>query len=250
MRSYYIVSGILLILRIIDFAVAAPASVLVQEKRQAGVDVVPIPEDAITMSGKRGDNFDELVLELFGVPKDHSEKPESSSAARPSSSSQPSEPAVGWTDLTQPLPSIPEEPSPVSSPDHAPPNPGSLTESGYESMNWDASPGPPSGPTSSAMSSADHELMVAHALPNTGPSTESDDEMVDVQPSLGSASPIKSDIEMVDVPPSPGPALPIQSDHEMADVPPSSSVSSTNPNRQSMGPGSTSGKRKRLVMLT
>jgi hypothetical protein len=140
MRRYYIVSGILLILPIIDFAVAAP--VLVQEKRQAGVDVVHIPEDAITMLGKRGDELNELWLKLFGHPEDHFAKPEESSAARPSSSSPPSGPADGWTDVKQPLPSIPEEPSPVSSPDHAPPSPGSLTESGYELMKGVAPPGP------------------------------------------------------------------------------------------------------------
>jgi hypothetical protein len=47
MRLYYIVSGILLILPIIDFAVAAPE--LIQEKLQARVDVVHIPEEAMAM---------------------------------------------------------------------------------------------------------------------------------------------------------------------------------------------------------
>ena len=121
MRRHYIISGILLIFSIIDFAVAAPA--LVPQKRQAVVHVVRIPQDAITMLRKRVDSFDELLLELFGVPGERSAKPESSSAARPSSSLPPSRPADGWTDLKQPLPSIPEEPSPVSSPDHASPSP-------------------------------------------------------------------------------------------------------------------------------
>jgi hypothetical protein len=188
MRRDYMVSGILLILPIIDFAVAAPA--LVQEKHQAVVDVVHVPEDAIATLGKRGDALDELFFELFGVPE------ESSSAARPSA------PADGWTDLKQPLPSIPEEPSPVSSPDHTSPSTGSSTESGYELMEGDAPPGP-SGQASSTMSSADHELMGTHALPNPGPSTESD--------------------------------------HEMMDVP----LSSTSPDRQSMGAESPSGKRRK-----
>ncbi len=52
MRRYYIVSGILLILPIIDFALAAP--VLVQEECQAYVDVVHIPKDVITVLEKRG----------------------------------------------------------------------------------------------------------------------------------------------------------------------------------------------------
>jgi hypothetical protein len=282
MRRCYIVSGILLILPIIDFAVAAP--VLVQEKRQAGVDVAPIPEDATTMLGKRVDELDELLLVLFGVPEDHIAKPESSSAAHLSSSSPPSGPADGWTNVKQPLPSIPEEPSPVSSPDHAPPspgddldepwltlfgpseshffpkpeespspppsaptdgwtdvkqplpsipeepslvpspdrappNPGSLTESGYELMKGGA-PGL-SGPAALTMSSAeaDHDLMGTYALPNPGPSTESD--------------------------------------REMMDVPSSSAVPSTNPDRQSMGEDddSPSGKRRKTeknwpLMLT
>jgi hypothetical protein len=288
MRRYYIVSGILLILHIIDFAVAAPA--LVKEKRQAGVDVAPIPEDVTTMLGKRVDELNELLLQLFGVPEDHFAKledfakPESSSAAHPSSSSPPSGPADGWTNVKQPLPSIPEEPSPVSSPDHAPPspgddldklwltlfghseshffpkpeespspppsaptdgwtnvkqplpsipeepslvpspdrappNPGSLSESGYELMKGGA-PGL-SGPAALTMSSAeaDHDLMGAYALPNPGPSTESD--------------------------------------REMMDVPPSSAVPSTNPDRQSMGEDddSPSGKRRKTeknwpLMLT
>ena len=53
MRRYDIVSGILFIFSIIDFALAAP--VLVQEKRQGGVDALDIPKDVITVFGKRGD---------------------------------------------------------------------------------------------------------------------------------------------------------------------------------------------------
>jgi hypothetical protein len=51
MRQYDIVSGIILILSIIDFALAAP--VLMKEKRQERVDVVHIPIDVITVLGKR-----------------------------------------------------------------------------------------------------------------------------------------------------------------------------------------------------
>jgi hypothetical protein len=51
MRRYYIVSGIFLILPIIDFALAAP--VLVQEKRQTGVDMVHISKDVITVLERR-----------------------------------------------------------------------------------------------------------------------------------------------------------------------------------------------------
>jgi hypothetical protein len=51
MRRYDIVSGIFLILSIIDFALAAP--VLVQEKRQASVTAAHIPKELITLLGKR-----------------------------------------------------------------------------------------------------------------------------------------------------------------------------------------------------
>jgi hypothetical protein len=250
MRRYNIVYGFLLFLSIIDFALAAP--VLVQEKRQACVDVVHIPRDVITVLGKRGfehlDKFARLAEAYFktlGEPVESSDAHASSSSTLPgpdhgstnvvqapvsdpalsdahaSSSSAPlgpdhgstnvvqapapnpalptanpsplmepsspsstsypeasledsedlewlykldevvgahlpqpnpkkrpwtdpdpdpdfnwnywinrppprpaSGPADGWTDLKQPLPSIPEEPSPVSSPDHAPPSPG------------------------------------------------------------------------------------------------------------------------------
>ena len=96
-----------------------------------------------------GDGSNELWLKPFGYPESHFfAKPESSSAARPSSSSPPSGPADGSTDVEQPLLSTPEESSSLSSPDHAPPNPRSLTESGYELMKEDAPPRP-SSPESS-----------------------------------------------------------------------------------------------------
>ena len=50
MRRYNMVSWILLILTVITFALAAP--VLVQDKRQAWVDVVHVPE-VVTILGKR-----------------------------------------------------------------------------------------------------------------------------------------------------------------------------------------------------
>jgi hypothetical protein len=63
MRRYDIVSGILLILSIIDFAIAAPISV--QEKRQTCVDVVNIPKDVITVLGKRGEEDLAKLAEEF-----------------------------------------------------------------------------------------------------------------------------------------------------------------------------------------
>jgi hypothetical protein len=255
MRRYYIVSGILLILPIIDFALAVP--VLVQENRQAGVDVVHILEDAVPMLGKRGDDLDELFL----LYEDHFAQPEESSAARPSSSSPPSGSDPGWTDLKQPLPSAPDGWSPVSSPDHAPPNPGPSTESGHELIKWDASPGP-SSLASSTMSDADFELVGAHAPPNPGPSTEFDHEVTGVhtplsnlvfptwfltdhgfmgphapQPNLGPDSDHRL---VVEEPPS-RPASPTEfdADHGYQEVHPPSpspgSASSTNSGRRSMG---------------
>ena len=119
----YIVSGIFLILLIINFAVAAP--VLIQEKLQARVDVVYIPKHAMTMLGtrKRAGELDEIFSDAEGhfVRPENSANPEESSAIRPSSSSQPSGLADGLTDVGQPPPSISNEPS-VPSPDHAPPS--------------------------------------------------------------------------------------------------------------------------------
>ena len=65
MRRYYdIVTGILLILSIIDFTLAAP--VLVQEKRQAHVDVAHVPKDVITVLEKRlGDGIEKASDEIF-----------------------------------------------------------------------------------------------------------------------------------------------------------------------------------------
>lgn len=201
MRGYFVVFGILLILPIIDFAVAAPA--LAQVKRQAGVDVVHISEDAISMLGERGDESNELLLKYTSYIENYFANPEELSHTRPPSDSQLSAPADGWTDLNQPLATIPEEPSPVSSPDHVTPNPnpGSLTEAGYDLMEVDPPRGPTPGPSSSTISPTDHGLMPAHAVPNPGPLTESDYEMMDVSPPRGSASPIDSDHEMVDAPP-------------------------------------------------
>jgi hypothetical protein len=60
---YDVVSRILLVLSIIDFALAVP--VLVQEKHQACVDAVHIPKDVVTTLGKRGDDELEKLLEKY-----------------------------------------------------------------------------------------------------------------------------------------------------------------------------------------
>lgn len=96
------VFGILLILPIVDFAVAAP--VTAREKLHPGVDVVH-PEDATTMLWKRGELIDKLWAEYVGasVPEEWS-------------SLRPLKPADGWTNVKRPLTPIPEEPSPEPGP--------------------------------------------------------------------------------------------------------------------------------------
>ena len=87
MRRYDIVSGILFILSIIVFALAAPVSM--QQERQAGVDVVRMPKDAITVLGTRGDEelekLAEQYLKTWGKPIDSSDSHASSSSAPPNS---------------------------------------------------------------------------------------------------------------------------------------------------------------------
>ena len=64
MRPYNIVvSGILLIFSINDFALAAP--VLVPEKHQAHVDVAHIPKDVITVVEKSGKEELEKLLDQY-----------------------------------------------------------------------------------------------------------------------------------------------------------------------------------------
>jgi len=161
MRRHYIASGILLILPIIDFAVAAPA--LVREKLQAGVDVVRIPEDAVTTLGKRGDRYEQW----FEYVENHFAKPEAPPSARPLSSSPPYE----WgTEVRKPLPSIPEGPESLSDSD----------------SDWDVPHWPSGSGSSSTMSKAYHGLVGAHAPPNLGPSTKSYHDLTGVHAPLSS----------------------------------------------------------------
>jgi len=75
----YIVSGILLIVPIVNFALAAP--VQVQEKRRAcpDTDMADIPEYTITVLGKRGGEIEEVGNEILRV-EDWFKAPESSAA--------------------------------------------------------------------------------------------------------------------------------------------------------------------------
>ncbi|KAF8490543.1 hypothetical protein F5888DRAFT_1909909 [Russula emetica] len=226
----YMVFGILLIVPTVDFALAAP--VLVQEKRQACADMANIPECPVTVLGKRGE-----IEEVGGkYIENWFAKPEGESAALPSSSSPPSESDHGQVDVNQRLPSVSEGWSLVSSLDHAPPpNPGPSTESDHELTGVHA---PLSSPVFPTWFLTDHGYMGPHAS-----STEFDsDHMLGVEePPSRPASPT-TEFDTGDgfqvlhtPPPSPGTASLTESDREMVDVPPSSPVSSTNPDRRSMG---------------
>ena len=128
MRRYYIVTGILqvLVLSIIDSALAAP--VLVQEKRQASVDLVHKPREVITVLGNRG-------LEGMGKPMEElvetSEKPAELSDAHTSSSSALPMPDHGLTN---------EAGAPASNPASSPTNPDPLMEPSSVSSTADLKP--------------------------------------------------------------------------------------------------------------
>jgi hypothetical protein len=149
MRRYDIVFGILLILSIIDFVLAAP--VLVQEKRQACVDVVHIlPRDLITVLGKRGpgeEDLDKLADLGRYLAKEYlktGKEPVESSDVRAPSSSAPPGPEPGSTNVVLAL-------APNPAPSTA--NPIPLIESSS-----------PSGSESSTFSSdsEDHGWLIQH----------------------------------------------------------------------------------------
>jgi len=125
-------------LSIIDFALAAP--VLVQEKRQACVDVVHIPRHAITVLGKRGsEELEKLAEEYFKA----SGKPVESSDTHASSSSAPPSPHHESTNVVQ---------APASNPASSTANPNLSVEP--------SSPPPPIVSESSALSdSEDYEWL-------------------------------------------------------------------------------------------
>jgi hypothetical protein len=153
----YIVSGILLIVPIVDFALAAP--VLVQEKRQARADMTDISAYPITVLGKRGE-IEEVggkYIENWFVPA------KESSVAHGSSSSAPSEPGHVST-------SVMNAPAP---------NPGPSTE--FYSDHRTMAEQPPSQ-TKGASTEPDYE-MVDSPPSSTMSSTEPDYEMVDFPPS-------------------------------------------------------------------
>ena len=169
MRRYDILSGILVILSIIGFALAAP--IPVQEKRQAYIDVVHIPRDAITVSAKRGNedlDFARLALEYFKKMQ----KPVESSDAPASSGLAPLGPDHESTNVVQAA-----VPNPASSDAHAssssaPPGPY------YESTNVAQGPAP-----NPASSTANPDTLMKPSSPSsssTGSSDLSDSEYLDM----------------------------------------------------------------------
>ena len=110
MRQCDIFSGILLILSVIHFALAAP--VLVLEKRQACVGVVHIPKDVISVLGKRGGTVGDLLDGLYKAVKDQA----GPSEAHASSSSVPSGPGHGSTSVAQAPPLNPVSSTASSNP--------------------------------------------------------------------------------------------------------------------------------------
>jgi hypothetical protein len=145
MRRYNTVPLILLILSIINFALAAP--VPMPEKCQS-VDMVHVPKDVITVLGKRGDDLElelekiETLFDNFGTWwGEEPEEPESSSAVRPPSSTAPLESGHEPMDVDVPpaSPASPTEsdseydsmPSLESVSDEPPPNPESSIVDGY-----------------------------------------------------------------------------------------------------------------------
>jgi hypothetical protein len=121
MRRRDIVSGILLILSIIDFALTAP--VLVQEKRQACVQVAHISKDVITVLGKRGnDELEKFVEDYF---KSVGKPFESSDAHASSSSAPPPGPDHGSTNVVQAPPLNPASSTANLRPLMEPPGPSS-----------------------------------------------------------------------------------------------------------------------------
>jgi hypothetical protein len=162
MRRYNTVPLILLILPIINFALAAPLPT--PEGEKVYVDVGHVPKDVITVLGKRGDELDKLAKlfdnfdrwwgdsEDWGYPP---EDPGSSSALHPPSSSAPLESGQGSTQV------------------HVPPaNPASLTESDRDPESLVSHP---STPSSESVSDPSRETAgVDHGAPPPDPVIESE----------------------------------------------------------------------------
>lgn len=157
----HIVSGILLIVHIVNLALAAP--VLVQDKRQPCADMAGISEYPRSVLGKRGETWGEIeevggkyIDNWFALPK-------GSSAAHGSLSSPPAPKPAPFTDTH-----VSSNPAPA-------PNPRPLTEAEHSSMGTNA---PQSSTVNPTLLRPDNKLMGAQAMQlNKGPlnpSTESE----------------------------------------------------------------------------
>jgi hypothetical protein len=146
MRRCDILCGILLVISIINFALAAP--VLVQEKRGARVDVVYIPKDVITVLGKRTeeDDLEKMWEDYFDNLGSQSDE----------ESSTPSEHDHGSTNVAQ-------APAPKPASSTANPDPMSDFVSSYkgdDELHW------PHYTSSSSGYGSDLDFMEAHAAQN------------------------------------------------------------------------------------
>ena len=161
MRQYDVVSRIFLILSTINFVIAAP--VLVQDKRQACLDVVHNPEGAIIVLGERGGQ----EMELTDFLDNWLTKPKESSG------SAPSNPDHGPTNVVDGPPPNPATSTEIDSNDKLvtsgppPPTPGS--PKGLEMVHpssW--------GQWSQTKLDSGHEYEAVHPLPGAVSSTESE----------------------------------------------------------------------------
>jgi hypothetical protein len=155
MRRYDIASGIFLILSIIDFALAAPVLPVVQEKRQARVNLVHIPRDAITVLRQRGG---EDVYKLASLAEEYLKTSVESSDAHASSSSAPLGSGHGSTNVVQappPNPASSINPNPLMEPPSPAFESSALSDSEYdwlyEPEGQDAIHRPLNTPTSPGM---------------------------------------------------------------------------------------------------
>jgi hypothetical protein len=184
MRRYNIVPLILLILFIINFALAAP--VLIPEEKKVYIDVGHVPKDVITVLGKRGDELNKWA-KLFdnfdrwwGDSEDweHPEYPGSPSAVHPPSSSAPLESGQGSTQV------------------HVPPaNPASSTESDRDPESLVSHPST-SSTASSSESDSEHQ-----SIPSSEPVSDPDRETVGVDHGAPPPDPV-IESEHRDAPPS------------------------------------------------
>ena len=213
-----IISGILLVVPIVDIALAAP--VLVQEKRQPCVGMADIPEYSVTVLGKRVGMWP--INPWLPVIDKSLIKSEEPSVADGLSTLDPSEPGhVSMSVMNAPAP-----------------NPGPSTESTHFLTGMNT---PLSTPVHPEYFNPDNQLLGTHASrPNTGtpnPSTEFNSAHMLVEeeppsPIKGSSKKFGSAYRLVAGEPSSSIKGP--STVEMVDVQPSNPVKSTDPNRKSM----------------